>query len=757
MKRMLMTLVASMALAAASARAADAYIESDGTQFINTGYHSNPQTKIVLDYALVNPTDTSAKDGGTVQARLLGGDEGEAGFVTTAYMTGNAGEGKCSLSLTFGNTFVPAAGTLMGFDTKRRQLTIDVPNRSLRLTEDGTTVFTKTGIAKDCTRTATEPLGLFSNSMNNGTGFSPYTAKMKVYGFQIYESGELIHDYVPALRDGVPGLYDEKTGEFLTNRSVKDGVIPDFTYGGDIRQVEGDPYIESDGTQFINTGYKTKPETRIELDYALTDVADRGYADLGNVQARLFSAEGANEGWVTTLFINGTAGQGNASVYFASGAKWGSYGTGGFFDTRRRTAILDRSNGQMGLLERGVSRWTGSFTPGGSTAAWPLGLFGYPSTEAASNPNCLALMRVYSFKIYESGTLVKDFRPYVKNGRVGLRDIKSANGDFYAAYGRSARPIRSFKCGGPIESDGTDDAYLSSSAAQMINTGYHANPKSRIEVDFAMNNHTNTRERIFGATMSSVTGDLAYGLFCSGETIGAGKFTFGINDGNGEDQFKSYTSTAVDLQRHTAIADLAGGKWYLVTGATTNTVTTVPITTSASFPLCLFSDPSNADGTAARFLADVRIYSVKVYEEDDLKLHYLPYKDATRIGLVDVLTGDVKEDVLSAAVPFTVGGCGWGEDHAAFYDNPKDVTVEVGKSVTLTAYAPAAVSYQWYRDGEPVEGATGSETSVSWVRGVKSAVYTVKAKFIVNGRDVTRESSAATVTMRPLGMLILFR
>ena len=84
-------------------------------------------------------------------------------------------------------------------------------------------------------------------------------------------------------------------------------------------------------------------------------------------------------------------------------------------------------------------------------------------------------------------------------------------------------------------------------------------------------------------------------------------------------------------------------------------------------------------------------------------------------------------------------------------------TVEVGETVTLTAYAPAAVSYQWYRDGEPVEGATGSETSVSWMRGVKSAVYTVKAKFIVNGQDVTRESSAATVTMRPLGMLILFR
>ena len=51
-----------------------------------------------------------------------------------------------------------------------------------------------------------------------------------------------------------------------------------------------DAYIESDGSQFINTGYHVKPESRIELDFAFGDFASTAeYA-----QARLFDNDANN-------------------------------------------------------------------------------------------------------------------------------------------------------------------------------------------------------------------------------------------------------------------------------------------------------------------------------------------------------------------------------------------------------------------------------------------------------------------------------
>ena len=46
--------VTVIALAVPAVFAEDAYIESDGTQFINTGYYVKPTTKLVLNCAIAN-------------------------------------------------------------------------------------------------------------------------------------------------------------------------------------------------------------------------------------------------------------------------------------------------------------------------------------------------------------------------------------------------------------------------------------------------------------------------------------------------------------------------------------------------------------------------------------------------------------------------------------------------------------------------------------------------------------------------------
>ena len=87
----------------------------------------------------------------------------------------------------------------------------------------------------------------------------------RVYGFKVYDNGTLIADYIPCYRksSGVIGFYDMVSGTFLTNSGS--GAL---TKGFDVdptvyQEVE---YIESSGTQWIDTGFAHKQSTRFLAD-----------------------------------------------------------------------------------------------------------------------------------------------------------------------------------------------------------------------------------------------------------------------------------------------------------------------------------------------------------------------------------------------------------------------------------------------------------------------------------------------------------
>ena len=80
-----------------------------------------------------------------------------------------------------------------------------------------------------------------------------------------------------------------------------------------------------------------------------------------------------------------------------------------------------------------------------------------------------------------------------------------------------------------------------------------------------------------------------------------------------------------------------------------------------------------------------------------------------------------------------------------------------GKTAVLTASAPDAIAWQWYRDGIEIAGATGADCTVVWQKKPNAtAVYSVKAYFDVGGETVVRDASA-TVTSLPCGLTIIMR
>lgn len=147
-------------------------------------------------------------------------------------------------------------------------------------------------------------------------------------------------------------------------------------------------YIESDGAQYIDTGFKHNQNTRFELDWYLAV-----HRNWGNVIGSYGGAKGTNK-----LFFLGTD---------ANNKYYGQYGSSAVTlnasSVGRHTADFNKNI----LLLDGVKY---TYTANTFQSDYNFIIFGVTNYEGlvASSP-----CRIYSCKLYDNGTLIRDFVPYV--------------------------------------------------------------------------------------------------------------------------------------------------------------------------------------------------------------------------------------------------------------------------------------------------------------------------------------------------------
>ena len=459
----LFALVAAIG-AALPAHAADAYIQSatDGTVYsINTGYRIKPTTGIYADFEFLARTADVFPDN-TYQQFVF---EATGGGTARIYLNGSAGTGQIAWNFTTENIWSTTSTTMV--PGTRYQMSVDAYTRKAWLNVEGTRRYDGNFSASSTVPNFTDTIKLFSNNSANGNA-----AMMKLYRFTITESGETVHDYVPAVKAGIVGMYDTVTEEFLYD--VRNNPRA-FTYGGDILELEDDAYIESTGTSWMNSRFFMNPGAKVEMDYALTDTLP--------LQARLFGADATGANFFSAYYINGS---GNMS--FGIGDAFKSWSCNIATNLYRHKAVLDVENGKAYYITRFVTNWTGNASGLGAsitqTAAHPLGLFGGTSDAAAwaSSAN-RAKAKVYGVRCWQDGELVHDYVPHVKGGVAGFRDM--VDGAFITGANASA-----FTAGGKVTRS-EDDGYISSSGNnnvngfRYINTGYIVTPHTRVEFDYA--------------------------------------------------------------------------------------------------------------------------------------------------------------------------------------------------------------------------------------------------------------------------------
>ena len=385
------------------------YIESNGSQALDTGYNPNNNTRVVLDY---NLTQLTGKWMGIFAARDLNGYANQY-----AYWSNETGVYRSNYS---GET-----GILFGSQNTNRHV-IDKDKAVLK--EDGIVVASHPAATFSCNYS----LHIFCG---NSAGTLEHYARMRLYSCKIYDDGVLVRDYVPVKRnrDSLIGLYD------LVNKTFKtSSTATSFIAGTDINNDHADSeskiltlnqlyiltksvkryrklqYIVFTGTQFIDTGYNPNGETRITLGVYL----DSNQPSASNGIVSIFGGRISNR-------------NASFSLWRLSNSQF-RYDYNSIQNTIKLSTIGDFSiDANKNVLKINSTTKTVTKSTFQATHSLKLGST-YTTTGGSYNDNNFNDLRrfsgkVYFVKIYDNGELVRDFIPAkdAKNGKIGLYDSVS--------------------------------------------------------------------------------------------------------------------------------------------------------------------------------------------------------------------------------------------------------------------------------------------------------------------------------------------
>lgn len=397
------------------------YVQSDGgAHWIDTGFKPNQNTGIIAKFQLlsstVNQTPIYARTAMNVAAFgvfIDASSKWTADYGTKRF-TGTT-SAQSLINLNFNKNVVKLNDESYTFDTQTFQ-----SNSNL-------TIFGR-----------------------NTGGTVQYTAKMKLYSCEIYDNGTLIRNFIPCKNSSETiGLYDIVNSQFYTN--VGTGGV--FTAGPEVPKSTGISinclgsnkvvdiddvqlqelskdtewifqfvpapklpsgyteleYIQSSGTQYIDTGFKPNQDTRVvtKFDMMQTDTTWRKLWGSGSGSYNLDFA----------LWNSGTT-------------KLQSY-----YGTKTNDAVPITDMSLNVDANKNIWKYSGetiTFDKNNFTCAYSMYIF---NVNKDNSPAYLpGMMKLYLFKIYDNDVLVRDFIP-CKNpsGTVGLYD--SVNNQFYQNAG----------------------------------------------------------------------------------------------------------------------------------------------------------------------------------------------------------------------------------------------------------------------------------------------------------------------------------
>ncbi len=503
--------------------------------------------------------------------------------------------------------------------------------------------------------------------------------------------------------------------------------------GASIVAPMADTYLQSDGTQAIDTGYYANESTKVIIDFEPTQTNDTRYvfgaADPGSGSGLALSLKQA----ATGLTIQMSRDRNFNPIPVPSKTRYTAT-----FDCTAGTASLTKYSGTP--FEETCSASVGS-TINPTTNSLPIAILARRVSGGFGQP---FIGKLYSMKIYDGETLVRDFIPYGFGATTGL-------------YDRVNGKVHEKTQGNPFVI-GTDDAYVRGNESKKvyIDTGFTPSQNTKVEIDFSLM-ATTTDARVLGTVTRN-------GLNMELRLYRTGKFFYNMQDDNLNQGVT--TDVALDVDRHVFTLDGRENIALLTSdnGTITNYYTSDfsadmanTHTKEAATHLYVLGAGNGTSGTGGLRECDVKVYGMKIWDNGTLACDLTPRIVNGVAGLWDSKNSEFHGKTSDSVGDVRYGGAmeSDADPISACTVTPQGGEVPVNGTLTLTASATGATGYQWFLDGEMIEGATGSSLAVEWTKNSRLVrTYKCLAFFNVFGYA---ESAAAVVTNAPSATVIYLR
>lgn len=232
------------------------YIESTGTQYINTSFTPKGSSRIVMDCELTDVSKTSCFFCARNRASSTDSMSNTSFLINGQYRRDYYGTSK---------------STTASYAANQRFI-VDANKETVTYGSDYTLSFTSTSTSPPmpCILMASAALGTTSGSVSSLANY----ASMKLYSCQIYDNGILVRDFVPCKTDsGELGLYDNIDSRFYANAGTGT-----FIAGADVIQDNNKHKTLIDSTGYeIKSGRVLIAGTGYDIKKGRTLIGGTGY------------------------------------------------------------------------------------------------------------------------------------------------------------------------------------------------------------------------------------------------------------------------------------------------------------------------------------------------------------------------------------------------------------------------------------------------------------------------------------------------
>ena len=571
------------------------YIEADADQFIDTGFLPNNNTRVVADFMVTSYVSVDPSYYSTLFcARTSTNVDSYGEFICSQ---NNPNQSRSD----YNTEQLETTGSI---DYLLKRVTVDKNKNVTTYSYNGSVVSTITATPQ----TFDTPYSLYIFKINSGGTTTGYP-RTRLYSFKIYDNDVLVRDFVPIKDDTNHGaLYDKVTQQIFYNSGEGEFICgPNKPYTR-IQYIEG-----TTCEQYIDTGIIPTSD--------MTYYGKFGFVEFISSQniLQLFGSRN----------VSGTPNGVYASVR--------STGTGlDFFDTNRyelstsvtRDDVFDFTieNHVSTIKKNGTVVGTHTFSTTTDTTDYPLHLNALISGGVVDNIK--GTSRIYSFKVLNHGTLVRDMIPILDNedtpcmyDQVNDRlYYNSGTGEFIAGPEKIL----------PDEYDELE--YLQSTGTQYINTGIHNADCDIYKVKTKYNYTSISNNSLCGNYASS--GYASFGQIFLDTSNNSSVYS-GI--GNAQRVTFGNMTTNTDYTDEFTI-DCTLGTITRTLNGTTRSGNELNFSSRQDQPCFLYCCNRGA-GVPEQFGSE-KIYYFQIYKDDNLVCNFIPAKRISDnvLGMYDSVT-----------------------------------------------------------------------------------------------------------------------